>query len=259
MSIQTLSQHQTHLPILTPQENYWPALTRHSLQKNAWSVANISHHLALNEWEPYLNTVPRDPYVESRWKQMLWLYSDDQHNIQILPDCPMAQGGQFNDASTMADKLRFYPAISPDFLFREDVQQFIKAWIALWDIAPYEPILFQINGIKGMSSCDPLQGQGIHQDGSRCLSVLVISRQNVAGGENTLFYDKAGTQLIKKTTLSEGEILHVRDHKIFHNISTLIPQNLGEYYQRFVIIINSRFNDPFQKSILQQHAPYLKL
>lgn len=259
MSFQTYNHSPLRQNLLNPLPEYWPHLTREKLNKNHWVVANIAHHLALSQWQTYLKNIPRDPYVESRWKQMLWLYSDKEHNIQTLPDCPMAQGGQFNDANTMADKLRFYPAIEAEFIQRPDVQAFIKHWMQLWDIAPFEPVLFQINGIKGTHACDPLQGQGIHQDGSQCLSVLVVSRQNVSGGENTLFHDKSGKQLIKKTTLNEGEILHLHDHKLYHNISTLLPTQRDNYYQRFVIIINSRFNDPFQKSVLKEYAPYLKI
>jgi len=82
----------------------------------------------------------------------------------------------------MANKLRYYPALVKNFLAREDVQEFVKAWAKLWHIDSNEPILMQITGVKGEQSLDPLQGQGIHQDGSQFLSIVVLNRDNVTGG-----------------------------------------------------------------------------
>lgn len=90
--------------------------------------------------------------------------------------------GAYNDTDSMANKLRCYPALDKNFLAREDVQEFVKAWAKLWHIDSNEPILMQITGVKGEQSLDPLQGQGIHQDGSQFLSIVVLNRDNVTGG-----------------------------------------------------------------------------
>lgn len=234
---------------------YWESYVKQDIAKGNWSKTNIEEHINLVEWQTYLHHLPKDPYVDARWKRMSWLYLDNSGHINTLDDCPMAQGGEYNDAVTMADKLRHYPALEKDFLQRKDVQEFIKAWADLWEIHPKEPILMQINGVKGNHPLDPLQGQGIHQDGSHFLSILVINRKNVVGGTNTLYSDKTGRHPMTETTLVPGEVMHIRDDQIFHNISQIQPLNKNVPFERFIIIINSRFNDPFQNKVLRQHFP----
>lgn len=234
---------------------YWETHVTHDLLQGSWSKTNVEEHINLKEWQSYLNDLPKDPYVETRWKRMSWLYLDETHQLQVLNECPMAQGGQYNDAATMADKLRHYAPLHKEFLQRQDVQKFIKSWASLWNIGPQEPILMQINGIRGQQLLDPLQGQGIHQDGSQFLSILVLNRNNVAGGSNALFKDKAGLHTITEVTLEPGEILHVRDNEVFHNVSEICPINNDTPFERFIIIINSRFNDKLQNKILKNHYP----
>jgi len=235
--------------------SYWPQHVTQDILQGSWSKVDINEHINLAEWQHYLEDLPRDTYVDARWKRMSWIYLDQSGEINTLDDCPMAQGGSYNDAQTMADKLRYYPALDRGFLARNDVQSFIKAWAALWGINPEEPILMQINGIKGAQLIDPLQGQGIHQDGSQFLSILVVSRENVTGGENTLYEDKAGQRKITHTTLVPGEIMHIRDNEVFHNVSSIEPLKDDIPFERFVIIINCRFNDAFQNKILRQYFP----
>ncbi|WP_293267601.1 2OG-Fe dioxygenase family protein [Neptunomonas sp.] len=234
---------------------YWESSVRQDLSQGSWSKANIEEHIDLEEWQDYLKYLPKDPYVDTRWKRMSWLFLDDDNQLQIINECPMAQGSQYNDAATMADKLRYYPQLQQQFLKRQDVQVFIKNWASLWNIGPHEPILMQINGVRGQQLLDPLQGQGIHQDGSQFLSILVLNRSNVAGGSNALYKDKTGKHPLTEVTLEPGEILHVRDNEVFHNVSQVHPISSDIPFERFIIIINSRFNDKFQNKVLQEHYP----
>lgn len=243
------------IPALLAKLPYWPTHVKRDIAARSWSQTDINEQINLSEWQQYLHDLPKDPYVETRWKSMSWLYFTEGGDLKTLDNCPMAQGGAYNDADTMADKLRHYPAMDKTFLQREDVQEFIKAWAELWSINPQEPILMQITGVKGKQSLDPLQGQGIHQDGSQFLSILVINRENVTGGLNTIYKDKAGKQLIADSTLAPGEMMHIRDNEVFHNISSVQPLDQQQPFERFIIIINARFNDTFQNRILRQHFP----
>ena len=234
---------------------YWDSRVIDEISNGYWSKTNISSHINLAQWQTYLRNLPKDTYVDTRWKRMSWLYLDATGEINTLTDCPMAQGGRYNDANTMADKLRYYPALEDSFLQRDDVKDFVKAWAELWGINHNEPILMQINGIKGKQLLDPLQGQGIHQDGNQFLSVLVLNRVNVIGGTNTLSYDKQGKYPITEAVLAPGEIIHIRDNDIYHHVSSIEPLDKTLPFERFIIIINSRFNDPFQNKVLREHFP----
>jgi hypothetical protein len=256
---------QTYYPLIESKspksiiQPYWETHVTEDISKGYWSKTNISGHINLQEWQTYLQNLPKDNYVDTRWKRMSWLYLDDTGEICSLSDCPMAQGGSYNDANTMADKLRYYPALETSFIERDDVKAFIKAWAKLWGIQTNEPILMQINGVRGDQLLDPLQGQGIHQDGSHFLSVLVLNRENVIGGTNSLSFDKSGKYPITETVLAPGDIIHIRDNKIYHSVSSIEPLNKTQPFERFIIIINSRFNDPFQNQVLRQHFPDMVL
>ena len=240
---------------ISRQRSYWDARVYNELRSGSWSLADLHQQIDLPAWQPYLERLPRDPYVAARWKRMSWLMLDDTGEPVALPYCPMAQAEAFNDAETMADKLRHYAPLEERFLQRQDVIEFIKGWAGLWGIQPGEPILMQINGVRGTALTDPLQGQGIHKDGSQFLSVLVINRENVSGGTSLLSFDKQGRQEILSGDLAPGEILHIRDDQIYHSVSGVTPFDVSLPFERFIIIINCRFNDPFQNRILREHFP----
>ncbi|MEI6329545.1 MAG: 2OG-Fe dioxygenase family protein [Pseudanabaena sp. ELA645] len=222
------------------------------LDTQYWSIDNISQSIDLSAWQSFLRDLPPDPYVDFRLKRMSWLHIIEDGSVQTMGECAMAQGGNYNDASTMADKKRYYPSLEQDFLDRTDVQSFVIDWARLWGIGIREPILMQITGVKGHGYIDPLQGQGIHADGCTALSILVLSRENVCGATNYLYHDKAGTKLIAKAVLNIGDILHICDDKLFHSVDEITQQSPDSPFERFIIIINSRFVDRFQNGELRK-------
>ncbi|EPC03621.1 hypothetical protein L861_18985 [Litchfieldella anticariensis FP35 = DSM 16096] len=234
---------------------YWTPRVHSELATQNWSQADIRQHIDLEAWQGFLADLPRDPYVNRRWKRMSWLNLTDDDDVQVMGDCPMAQGGMFNDAESMADKLRYYEGLDPAFVERRDVKAFVRAWAKLWGIGPKEPILMQITGVRGKGQHDPLQGQGIHADGCKYLSILVINRENVSGASSHLYADKAGTQTLDERILKPGEILHIRDDKLFHSAGVMSQEEQDQPFERFIIIINSCFVDGFQNRMLRRHFP----
>ncbi|TFH88207.1 hypothetical protein EQG41_04695 [Billgrantia azerbaijanica] len=238
-----------------PLAPYWEPTVSADLARQGWSRTDVHRHIDLAAWQTFIADLPRDPYVNQRWKRMSWLALDDTGAVTEMGHCPMAQGGAFNDAESMADQLRYYEPLTPAFLERADVKDFVRAWCRLWGIGPREPILMQITGVRGEGQVDPLQGQGIHADGCKALSILVLTRDNVAGAENHLYADKVGTRPLRHTTLAPGEVLHLRDDHLFHSVDGISQQDPTAPFERFIIIINSRFVDAFQNRILRRYFP----
>ncbi|MCI0511080.1 hypothetical protein C8E00_10956 [Chromohalobacter marismortui] len=235
--------------------DYWSPAIINALQQQDWAKTEVRSRIDLAAWQAFTADLPRDPYVNRRWKRMSWLTLDERDEVIDMGHCPMAQGGAFNDAESMADRLRYYDPLTPAFMARSDVKAFVRAWARLWDLKPNEPILMQITGVRGEGMIDPLQGQGIHADGCKALSILVVSRRNVAGGDNHLYADKAGTFPVADATLAPGDILHLRDDRLFHSVDGIHQEDVGAPFERFIIIINSRFVDEFQNRILRRHFP----
>lgn len=237
------------------ESHYWNPSVHCELAQRHWSLADISQRIDVPAWRGFLPNLPRDPYVNTRWKRMSWLQLGEDGEVEILGECPMAQGGRFNDAESMADKLRYYSALEPAFVARQDVRDFVSAWAALWGIGPCEPILMQITGIRGKGELDPLQGQGIHADGCKYLSILVLNRENVTGATNRIYADKAGKNELAEVMLEPGQILHIRDDKLFHSADNMVQTDADIPFERFIIIINSCFVDGFQNRMLRRHFP----
>lgn len=238
-----------------PAADYWSAEVTRDLQQQHWARSEVRSRVDLDAWQAFTADLPRDPYVNRRWKRMSWLTLGERDEVVDMGHCPMAQGGAFNDAESMADRLRYYEPLTPAFLARPDVKAFVRAWARLWALTPNEPILMQITGVRGDGMLDPLQGQGIHADGCKALSILVLKRHNVAGGANHLYADKAGTSPLVDTTLAPGDILHLRDDRLFHSVDGIHQEDAQAPFERFIIIINSRFVDAFQNRILRRHFP----
>lgn len=235
--------------------DYWNPGVTEALRQQDWAETDIRERIDLTAWQGFTADLPRDPYVNQRWKRMSWLALNDQGDVEDMGQCPMAQGGAFNDAESMADRLRYYDPLTREFMARPDVKAFVRAWARLWSIGAHEPILMQITGVRGEGSIDPLQGQGIHADGCKALSILVLNRENVAGGENHLYGDKAGTQPLVDITLNPGDILHLNDDRLFHSVDGIEQLDSEAPFERFIIIINSRFVDEFQNRMLRRHFP----
>ncbi|QJQ94045.1 MULTISPECIES: 2OG-Fe dioxygenase family protein [Halomonadaceae] len=238
---------------------YWHPQVAQDLAQQHWSVTRVDGRIDLPAWQRYLDDLPRDPYVSRRWKRMSWLMLNDDEEIEVMGECPMAQGGMFNDAESMADKLRYYPALETSFLERADVRNFVKSWAKLWGIGAREPILMQITGVRGKQDTDPLQGQGIHADGCKHLSILVLKRENLVGANSQLYADKAGTRLLTEQVLTPGEVLHLHDDKLFHSVTGISREKADVPYERFIVIINSSFVDGFQNRMLRRHFPHAVL
>ncbi|MDT8896198.1 2OG-Fe dioxygenase family protein [Halomonas sp. I1] len=238
-----------------PLGDYWSSEVTSQLAYQDWAMTDLRDRLDLPAWQTFTSDLPRDPYVNQRWKRMSWLTLDQAGDVRDMGSCPMAQGGAFNDAESMADRLRYYAPLTETFLQRPDVKAFVRAWARLWDLQANEPILMQITGVRGEGQVDPLQGQGIHADGCKALSIMVVSRHNVTGADNHLYVDKAGTRPVADATLDPGDILHLRDDRLYHSVDAITQQDTEEPFERFIIIINSRFVDPFQNHILRRHFP----
>lgn len=80
---------------------YWGPGVAHELLRRDWSVTDVRRRIDLRSWQGFLGDLPRDPYVERRWKRMSWLCIDDAGDMREMGECPMAQGGAYNDADTM--------------------------------------------------------------------------------------------------------------------------------------------------------------
>lgn len=116
MQLDTLT-HGVELPSMSvhPIAEYWRPEVIEALRHQDWARADLRERIALAAWQGFVADLPRDPYVNLRWKRMSWLALNDQGEVEDMGQCPMAQGGAFNDAESMADRLRYYDPLTQAF------------------------------------------------------------------------------------------------------------------------------------------------
>lgn len=83
----------------------------------------------------------------------------------------------------------------------------------VWDINIYQNRIVAKDGEAGKPS-----PEGIHKDGVKHTVLLLINRENVEGGENTI-YDLSKTPLFSHTLTQEGDCLIFCDDPTFHYAS----------------------------------------
>lgn len=105
-----------------PLAEYWNSGLTKALQHQGWAKTDIRERIDLAAWQGFVDDLSRDPYVNLRWKGMSWLALNEQGDVEDMGQCPMAQGGAFNDAESMADRLRYYDPLTQEFLARPDVK-----------------------------------------------------------------------------------------------------------------------------------------
>jgi hypothetical protein len=193
-------------------------------------LEDLSHHLNIPEWAPYLANLSADPYSPGRSKRLGWFLVKDGEPF-LQPQYSLRQSSRFNDV--LGDVSRSYEPMEARFLLRSDVKELIVGFQQAWCLGPEDLINFQLQrveaavtiGADGRPRARRTNavggGQGIHRDGVECLSVTCLERENVSGGASELFLDIDGKEKILSHELKIGERLHHRDLDMFHRATDI--------------------------------------
>ena len=77
--------------------------------------------------------------------------------------------------------------------------------------------------------------EGIHQDGSNYVFIMLLGRNNVQGAENTI-HNKQGEILYRTTLQTPGEALLVDDKRHWHGVSEIVPEDKNQQGIRDVLV-----------------------
>jgi len=177
----------------------------------------------------------RDEYFANgirkrRFCQLKMSHSGDAWNFEKLPLRPFLQPKLNNPLA--GGILRYFRGI------KVDVSPFLKKAVDV--IKPDACIDWQINvhqyrvvakpGIPG----SPVP-EGPHRDGANYILMICVRRNNVVGGETTLF-DK-NKSIVFRETLQEGEAIIIDDTRLFHDASQVLVQDSGSDGHRDIFAI----------------------
>jgi len=102
---------------------------------------------------------------------------------------------------------------------------------AVWDINVYQNRIIAEQGNEGKPS-----PEGIHKDGVKYSLLLLMNRENVSGGENTI-YDLKQTPLFSHTLTTEGECILFADDPTFHYASEITQVNSSAPGYRDLLVV----------------------
>jgi hypothetical protein len=84
--------------------------------------------------------------------------------------------------------------------------------------------------------------QGRHRDGVEFVTSLAIARQNISGGESSVYAD-SGEQRIA-VTLSPGDQLLLSDQQMLHDVTPVRPVDPAQPAHRDVLLVDFTLPDP---------------
>ncbi len=84
--------------------------------------------------------------------------------------------------------------------------------------------------------------QGRHRDGVSYVTSLAVGRQNITGGESSVYADD-GTPL-RSVTLSPGDQLLLNDRRVLHDVTPVRPADSARAAHRDVLLVDFTLPDP---------------
>ncbi len=76
--------------------------------------------------------------------------------------------------------------------------------------------------------------EGIHKDGTNFTTLVMIKREGIVGGENKLF-DNEKHLIASKTLLKEGDLVILNDKELYHDVSSIEPEEESGYRDMLMI------------------------
>jgi hypothetical protein len=177
----------------------------------------------------------RDEYFTNgirnrRFSQFKMSHSGDNWHFEKLPLRPFLQPKQNNPVA--GGILRYFRGVKADVSpILNKAVDVIKPDASIdWQINVHQYRVVAKPGIPG----SPVP-EGPHRDGANYILMLCVRRNNVAGGETTLFDEKKS--VIFRDTLQEGEAIIIDDARLFHDASQVLVQDSGNDGYRDIFAI----------------------
>jgi hypothetical protein len=184
----------------------------------------------LTHWERLIDDwdhLETDRYLEHgatfrlrRYGRYYW--SPDDHVLAALPQEPYFQP---EDENAYAGGIeRVFAPLLPDTVNNPFVHALVRSTFACLPVADdrqgktWEVRVHQIRIVASPESPGSPAPEGIHQDGTDFLTLHLISRQNVKGGESTI-YDLDRKPIQRFTMMERLDSLILEDPRIMHGVT----------------------------------------
>lgn len=186
------------------------------------------------------NHLQADPYLRDGGRYRLRRYSVfhwQYGKLKLLPHEPHYQSSYYNAVHGGINR-HFRPWLSttlnnPVFkaVVRWSVQQFSENARVCWRIQAHQ---FRIVASAwGEGKPTP---EGVHKDGADYILIMLLNRQNVAGGVSHIYNNQM--QLLAQCTLNDsGDLLLVNDKQVYHGVTPILPEDKNQAAWRDVLVL----------------------
>lgn len=193
----------------------------------------FSHEV--NEFRVSWNNLPKDQYLEScdrerRFSRLTFVPKTGA--IELLPHMPFVQSGGVNELFDNVS--REFEPMEDDVIQSDFLHDLLRADFAQLPIdtpaEAYEILVHQFRIVVYKSLTGNPVPEGKHHDGFQYVILHLMNRENVKGGENTIYSTEGETVLQKATMTSFMDSVYLDDERVMHDaspIKRLDPQKSG--------------------------------
>ena len=159
-----------------------------------------------------------------------------QSHFQTVEDNPL-NGGVDRTFEPVLDRIALHPMSHA--LIEIGRTLFAAALSAGARIAAWHVEMHQFRIEAGHDAVGQPTPEGLHRDGVDGVMMMMVGRENIAGGESTIA--DAARRPLRRATLSEPfDAAFVDDRRVFHGVSAVRPQDPARPAFRDVLVLTFR-------------------
>lgn len=176
---------------------------------------------SLDSLRGFFDNLPPDPYLAEPYRSRRFSqFRVVSERLERLNHGCFVQAKEYNHL--LGDIKRYYTELDEELAAVEDFSRIVFDFVRACDIPPREADV-EVHQIKVVSA-EQRPGcpapEGVHRDGFDYIGICCVSRDNIVGGETTLF-EPGGAEPIYRKTLEPGELLAIDDRRLLHYTSPI--------------------------------------
>ncbi len=186
------------------------------------------------------NGLVRDPYLRDggdyryrRYSVLHWRHG----KLTVLPHEPHYQSSHYNHVHGGFN--RHFRAWLPTTLQNPVLTSIVRWATQQFSRSPQELWRIQAHQFRIVAQPDQLgkpTPEGVHKDGAEYILIMMMDRQNIQGGVSRI-YDNAMQPLAEGTLQTQGDLVIVNDHAVYHGVTEIAPAEPTRRAWRDVLVL----------------------
>lgn len=210
--------------------------SRNRLQRELFTQMAHAYQRFCQSW----NQLLPDPYLRDGGRYRLRRYSVfhwQQGKLKQLPHEPHYQSSYHN--AVHGGFNRHFRAWLPTTVANPVFKKLITWSVAQFSANPQQLWRIQAHQFRIVASAleeGRPTPEGVHKDGADYILIMLLDRHNVQGGVSHIYNNQM--QALGQCTLSgSADLLLVNDHKVYHGVTPILPEDKSQAAWRDVLVL----------------------